>query len=527
MALVTIFLLGGAGFPPAPLVNAAWAQQPPPEYPWTGKTAAGTIITREELTRLLADQNQGPTAAGKEGKRADQKGTDLTKANLSGVNLPGVNLLRPNLSGADLRESDLSGAYLFDANLSGTDLSKANLKDAVLFRANLREADLREANLEGAGLSMADLAKANLSGANLQKASLRANLYRANLRRANLMKANLRRSNLGGANFSGADLSGADLRDAVLVQANFRNANLSGANLGETELGGADLSGADLAGADLSGADLRYARLFKANLRDAKLSGVNLRGADLSGVVFEPLPSALPPIGALANARGLAELWYVNFPQSLVNVRKSFKEAGYRQQEREITCSLKRSDTFREWRQGGVDRVKAALKFVFFDLTCNYGLSLWRPLALWALGVLIFFPFYCLAFLSRRADTGIWLLWPPDRVLKGEGQEQPEKLTTTPRFPPPATGRWARFWWHLRRVGRILYLGFYFSLVSALSLSWREPNAGSIISRLQKKEYVLRPTGWVRTLAGIQSLISAFLLVLWAFLYLTSIIGEK
>ena len=179
-----------------------------------------------------------------------------------------------------------------------------------------------------------------------------------------------------------------------------------------------------------------------------------------------------------------------------------------------------------EWRQGGLAGIKAAFTYVFFDLTCTYGLEPWRPLALWALGVLVFFPFYCLALASRRADTGIWLVWPPNRVLKGEGRETPEKLTTLPGFPRPAAGRMARAWWHLRRGWRVLCLGFAFSLISAFSPAWRDPQAGTWINRLQPQEYTLRPTGWVRTLAGVQSLLSTFLLVLWAVLLVLGLIEQ-
>ena len=114
------------------------ASKCPPEYPWTGKTATGAVITPDELIRILANRNQGPAAAGIEEKKADRMAVDLTRANLSGVNLTGADLFRPNLYGANLKESDLSGAYLFDANLNGANLTKANLQDAVLYRPNLR-----------------------------------------------------------------------------------------------------------------------------------------------------------------------------------------------------------------------------------------------------------------------------------------------------------------------------------------------------------------------------------------------------
>ncbi len=500
-------------------IGVACAQTPPPEYPWTGKTADGKIIAKEELDRILADHKQWRTTSGKEGQRAELTGADLTRVKLNGANLSGADLQKAILRGADLRgadlsranlrdadlsEADLSGAYLFDTDLSGAVLKEANLKDAILNKANLRDADLSGANLGLAGLSKADLSKSNLRGANLTKTKLGANLRGANLWRANLIDADLRRANLRGANLGKADL---------------QRANLVGA-----DLSGADLSGANLKEADLRQAYLADAILLKADLRNVSLTRANLSGADLRDDIFEPLLHALPPVNGIATARGLAELWYEDYPQSLMKLRRAFKEAGYRQQEREIACSLKRSGTLQEWRQGGLAGLKAALSFVFFDMTCNYGLALWRPMILLAGGVLLFFPFYCLALRSRRADTGIWLVWQPDRVLKKEGQEEPEKLTTTPRVGPRGPGGWSKFWWQLRRGWRILYLGFSVSLAAAFSLGWKGLNAGNWISRLQKREYALRTTGWVRTLAGVQSLLSAYLLILWVILAVASLI---
>jgi hypothetical protein len=110
---------------------------------------------------------------------------------------------------------------------------------------------------------------------------------------------------------------------------------------------------------------------WAADLIHANLSGANLRGTFLRGTIFEPLPNLLPAVDSIANGRGLAELWYENSPQSLAKLRKAFKEAGYRQQERELTCSLKHSDTFQDWQKGGMARIKAAFNYVFFDQTCN------------------------------------------------------------------------------------------------------------------------------------------------------------
>jgi hypothetical protein len=75
--------------------------------------------------------------------------------------------------------------------------------------------------------------------------------------------------------------------------------------------------------------------------------------------------------------------------------------------------------------------------------------------------------------------------------------------------------------WRERLVGesRMFRTGLYFSLLSAFHLGWRELNVGTWIARLQFREYTLRATGWVRMVAGIQSLLSVYLLALWVLTY--------
>jgi hypothetical protein len=44
-------------------------------------------------------------------------------------------------------------------------------------------------------------------------------------------------------------------------------------------------------------------------------------------------------------------------------------------------------------------------------------------------------------------------------------------------------------------------------------------NVGSWLTRLQSEEYVLRATGWVRSISGLVSLVSVYLLALWVLTY--------
>jgi hypothetical protein len=70
ITLSAVFFLSGT-YLPLGVSNAAFAQPQPPEKPWTGKTANGTIITKEALASILADHEKWLETNGNEGKRAN------------------------------------------------------------------------------------------------------------------------------------------------------------------------------------------------------------------------------------------------------------------------------------------------------------------------------------------------------------------------------------------------------------------------------------------------------------------------
>jgi uncharacterized protein YjbI with pentapeptide repeats len=371
-------------------------------------------------------------------------------------------------------------------------------------RADLEAANLIAAYLIGANLSGAWLFGANLSGAELQLADLRrAELSGANLRGAGLNETNLSGAKLGSADLSGAEFSGANLSGAQLSRANLSKVNLSNANLSETGLYRADLSNADLSKANLS----------KANLSKANLSGAKLFLADLSWAVFEPKPGSVADVSLLQNIKGLSLLQYDESSHGLVELRETYKKAGLREPERQVTFALNHN---RRLKSG---KLESLFNLVLFEWTCQYGMNPGRPLEILGLGLFLFTLPYLLALRSRDPETGIWLVLPPDRILGQGSKVRPYKLNGCTPFRPLPPGRWprlkARLWRSLRRVR----LAFYFSLLSAFNLGWRELNVGNWISRVQKLEYNLKATGWVRTVAGLQSLLSVYLLALWVLTY--------
>jgi hypothetical protein len=181
-----------------------------------------------------------------------------------------------------------------------------------------------------------------------------------------------------------------------------------------------------------------------------------------------------------------------------------------RQQEREVTYAIRRTEASR------ARPLERGFNFVLFDLTSQYGLSPWRPLLV--IGILIpFVAFLYTIALTRRGRAGIWVVWSNERVHPDEGSGAAVRVTE--EFPfehsPLANRRWAR----LLRWPRAYLVGLYFSLLSAFHIGWRDLNVGNWINRMQSREYTLRGTGWVRTVSGIQSVISVYLLAIWALSY--------
>jgi uncharacterized protein YjbI with pentapeptide repeats len=317
-----------------------------------------------------------------------------------------------------------------------------------------------------------------------------------------------RRASLENADLTGVDLSGVMLREAnfafaVLQNANFegadlRNAVFRGANLKSAFLRDSNLKGATLNSANLSHAVLDYASLSEAHLILADLSYSWLKNTDLSQAIawlanFEKAVFEPKNVDGLLimGSKNLSKLSYT-YPQAVVKLRKIAKEQGLRSEERALTSSL------RKHRQLELPIYEAVFEEILFRLPSDYGAKPWRSLWLILWIVFIFVIPYSFALVSSGKD-GIWKVWMSNRIRRDLGEEDPVRL---------------------RLNGLSVFTtALLFSVVSSFRIGWKELNVGDWISRIQSKEYTLQASGWVRTLSGIQSLISIFLLVTWVLTY--------
>ena len=310
-------------------------------------------------------------------------------------------------------------------------------------------------------------------------------------------------ANLCGAYFDGNSLQGADLR-----WSNLEGAHLEGVDLTKAQMTGADLDHAMLTGAilnyaDLSNAFFDYADLQGASLWQTKLNGAYLYYAKVSSSWLDSDTNSLPDIVSTGFIDDLEQTKCIE-PDTLSALREEFGKRGRTDRQAALTYAIGRSATFKSpfplnW-----------LRWITLDLTYGYGLKPGRAL-LWLLGLmLVFTPFYVAAQRRGGAKGGIWATWPSDRIVKEKNQDEPVLITNGfQSFAAPGhRGR-------ARNSLSVWALAIYFSLLSAFRIGWHDLNFGTWFTRLQAREYLLKASGWVRVVSGVQSLLSVYLFGLW------------
>jgi hypothetical protein len=355
-------------------------------------------------------------------------------------------------------------------------------------------------------------ARANLCNANLAGCKLNgAILARAQLNGALLISAELNNARLRVAELNGAQLVSAELNHVDLVAAELNGANLSSAELNDARLSGAELKNAHLDYSHLNNADLRGATLREARLSEVSVNGARLAGTDLAGATYNPTSSG-PPDSFVAGIKGLATVTFSPGQEmGLVQLRDLLQKGGLRELEREVTFAIEHGRAryaTAAWAEKPGDAVEGIFRTIAFDLTTGYGMYPGYALKIIAAAWLLLIPVYFLPirFTPKRSMvSGIFQVWPSDRI---EVHRNGASLGKSANINRLQGGTFAA-------LGRAAY----FSLLSAFNIGWRDLNVGTWIARIQPQEYTLRATGWVRVVSGLQSLLSVYLLAMWALTY--------
>jgi uncharacterized protein YjbI with pentapeptide repeats len=342
------------------------------------------------------------------------------------------------------------------------------------------------------------------------------------------------RANLAGSQFDGLDLSGLDLHEAELTCAHFAASKLDRAYFFNAQLDRADFSAvtsatgarfsvmmrnvnlfrARLDGTALDGADLSGASFDRTSLRDASIAG-----ADLTDAAWDPV--VIPAGPALGGLRGLptlrpvvpalpAPLHAEPVLAGLQVLRIALRTAGERTAEDEVARAYEVARTRQLFanaarEHNNWDWLLGVSRSILWGWLTDYGLAPWRCL----LGVLIILllgiPLYLaeIPLLPGTASTRLQtVLWKDTPRANGNRVETgPDDVFTG----VPAGG----FWWRLR-------IAICASMIGTVSVGVGDANLGEWLARLRSVELDIVPMGWLRVVAGIQSLIATLILAIWA-----------
>jgi uncharacterized protein YjbI with pentapeptide repeats len=457
------------------------------EWQWTD--GSGRSKTYSDLIKIIQSHKQWLESNGTLGIQADLSGANLSRVDLSnGIQFSEI--ISNSITGFSKKnlflQNNAIDMFLYRENRIPEDLVHVkgiDLRKAIFKKTNLSNSRLSFINLESATISECIFTSADLRGANLREAKVYGTDFNhADFTFARLSHAEIALSEVNEVKFRGADLSHTFVLASSLSKTSFRYSNLSGANFLMS-----DLSYSDLTSTDMTDAGLNF--------------------SDLANSIFEP--NLIPEIKGFASARNIQLIQYDANPNSIVQIRKELKDDGYRKQEREITYALKHHE------QEHFKTIERVLSYIFFDLTCQYGMSPLRPIIIIYFLYLVFAVFYLIA-IKARYESGLFAIWPTDAINPRNQKNKTERVTEV--FNPERI-RSSFNEKHLIGWPIAIHMAFQFSLLSAFQIGWKDLNFENWVSRIGFYENRLQATGWVKFLAGIQSLASTYLFALWVLTY--------
>lgn len=454
---------------------------------------------------------------------------DLSNLDLRGVKIERSDLRSVDLSGSNLTASTLSESDLHGADLTNTILDASGMSNVNASRANFDGTSLRHAYVSNSLFYQSSFNKANLSAGNFDNSVFDLSKFsEVNFRQASIIAAKLDNVTVHNTDFSKAKMQLSSLKGSVIRYSDFSGALLSGVHFVSTDLSRSKFSKTDLAEAkldfaclynsDFSSANLQQSSLFYASINMTDLTDARLLFSDLTGALYAPLSA--PPSPVVAGIRGIES---AVFPPGreigLVQLRDLIQKAGLRDLERAATYAIESGRTSyaltaHRYSNGGFEnleeKLNAYFRYIFFDITSGYGLypgrSLWIILVIWVSLAPVYYIPIRFGLNKPRVHAGVYKIIPTDKVIQGVMHKaKPNGVVEVVLLKETGIAAAAR--------------ALQFSLFSAFHIGWRDFNVGSWLSRIQSEEYTLKGTGWVRTLSGIQSLVSVYLLSVWILSY--------
>ncbi|HWR83813.1 MAG TPA: pentapeptide repeat-containing protein [Candidatus Deferrimicrobium sp.] len=238
-------------------------------------------------------------------------------------------------------------------------------------------------------------------------------------------------------------------------------------------------------------------------LRSVFSGRMALRFQNPEVVYFEPRKISEDGMHSLARATGLRNLRYIDNAAPLAKLRRFFRENGYRQQEREITCALERHD-------------QGILKKMVFDWPFEYGSNLARPFKIvWYYMFPICCAFYNLVFRFRIARGVLVSI-----TLDDDTTVEPKSIRKRigPYDVSPRGGAsYARVW--LWREFKMCCVAIFYGFLNTFNLGFRDFDFARWVRIVMPWKLDFQPVGLVRTISGLQAIFSVLLMAFGLLFY--------
>lgn len=131
---------------------------------------------------------------------------------------------------------------------------------------------------------------------------------------------------------------------------------------------------------------------------------------------------------------------------------------------------------------------------MFFDWTCQYGMSPGRPLilgvVLWFLCSLLYF-----ACIHTPGDAGLYRVYGQSIHSDPSAQQRVERISPLGTALSRGPRRIFQFLW---RECLLLRTSMFFSLMSAFNIGFRDINFGRWLRLLTRQEFDIKAVGWAR-----------------------------
>jgi uncharacterized protein YjbI with pentapeptide repeats len=237
-----------------------------------------------------------------------------------------------------------------------------------------------------------------------------------------------------------------------------------------------------------------FCHFRNVNLRAANLDNAEFLSCNFENVIFEP--ETLPDIDRIATCNGLDNLKYEHSSEKLLELKVKLESKGYRSAAVDVETSILRNENEK------ADFLTFILRYVFLDLTYEYGSNASRPIKIYFFIIVLF---SCIYWNINGIDQRSYIVVQPS----DEHAQQPNFHNFKIKFP--ATNQSSIF----TKEMKYLFISLTYSFSRSLRLGFGLFDFSKWVQMMQLRNFKYKETYFLKPISVVQSLISLYLIILW------------